>query len=574
MSLNWEQLKLILLLRWQLTRNQWARSRYGLRGVFAAIIVIAASVLAGISFLGGFLGAFFGLRNASPNILMTVWLAVTGFFLMFWMIGLLVELQRSEAIDLQRLMHLPVVLRQIFVINYIASHFALSIIVTVPAVLGLSIGLAIERGPMMLLILPLALSMIFMITAWTYCLRGWLAAMMTNPRRRRSIIMLVTLAIVLIGQLPNLYFNVLGHAHLGSKVGIRNNFNRLLAVQKFVPPFWVSLGARSLAEGRAWPALLGIAGCSTIGALGLRRAYRSTLKFYHGETGSRASAAQPRRPGREPKAITSGKGTARFLEMRLPGLPEEASAVASCALRSILRAPEVKMAWGMSFVVTAIVGGSIFFRSSARVPNSLKPFLLPLVMAFALLTLVQFLSNQFGFDRDGFRAFVLSPARRRAILLGKNLAALPIVTCSGLFWLVVISIWLRLSMFTVLAGLFQIASMSLIAGICGNLLSIYMPYRIQAASLKPTKVSGAVGIVMALSQLLFPLLMFPVFLPPLAELLCRIGGIAPAIPINLLLSIGLAVLIALIYWELLPSLGNLLQQRERRILELVTAEIE
>jgi ABC-2 type transport system permease protein len=562
-------------LRWQLTRNQWGRSKFGLRPIVAGIVGVGAGAVGAIAFLGGFFGAIFGLRDATADTIMIVWLAVTGCFLMFWIIGLLVELQRSEAIDLQRLMHLPVLLGQMFVINYVASHFAFSIILTLPAVFGLSIGLAIARGPMMLLLLPLALSMIFMVTAWTYCLRGWLAAMMTNPRKRRSIIVLVTVVIVMIGQLPNLYFNVLGHADTSNEAALRGEMSRLLAAQKFIPPFWVSLGARFLAEGRFGPALLGIIGCSTIGALGLRRAYRSTLKFYHGETGSKASAPRPSKPAAAPLTETvPGKRRARFLETRLPGIPDQASAVALSSIRSMLRAPEVKMAWTMSFVVTAIVGASILLRSSSRVPDGLKPFLLPLVMGLSLLTLVQFLSNQFGFDRDGFRTFVLSPANRREILLGKNLAALPMIACSGLFWLIALTIWLRLSVFTALTGFFQIASMTLIAGSCGNLLSIYLPYRIQAASLKPTKVSGPIGIAMVLSQLIFPLLMFPVFVPPLVELLCRMGGVATAFPINLLLSIGLVLLIAFIYWLTLPLFGRLLQQRETRILELVTAEIE
>ena len=130
-------------------------------------------------------------------------------FLFFWMIGLLAELQRSETIDLQRLMHLPVALGQMFVINYLVSHFTLSIILAVPVMLGLGIGLVVARGPEMLLLIPLALSMVFMITAWTYCLRGWLAAMMSNPRRRRTIIMGITMVFILLSQGPNLYFNVL-----------------------------------------------------------------------------------------------------------------------------------------------------------------------------------------------------------------------------------------------------------------------------------------------------------------------------------------------------------------------------
>ena len=47
-------------------------------------------------------------------------------------------------------------------------------------------------------------------------------------------------------------------------------------------------------------------------------------------------------------------------------------------------------------------------------------------MAFVLLGVVQMMANQFGFDRDGFRVFVLSAAPRRDILLGKNLAFAPL----------------------------------------------------------------------------------------------------------------------------------------------------
>ena len=38
------------------------------------------------------------------------------------------------------------------------------------------------------LLLPLVLGFVFMVTAWTYCVRGWLAALMVNKRRRRAIV--------------------------------------------------------------------------------------------------------------------------------------------------------------------------------------------------------------------------------------------------------------------------------------------------------------------------------------------------------------------------------------------------
>src|SRR4029453_8972599 len=124
------------------------------------------------------------------------------------LIGLLNELQRSETIDLQRLMHLPVQLGQIFVVNYLASHLAFSIAIIVPSMIGLAIGLASSRGIAMLLLIPLGLSMVLMITAWTYYLRGWLAALMTNPRRRRAVIMGLSFGVILLIQLPNIYFNL------------------------------------------------------------------------------------------------------------------------------------------------------------------------------------------------------------------------------------------------------------------------------------------------------------------------------------------------------------------------------
>src|SRR5208282_3739105 len=158
--MNWKQVKTILWLRWQLTRNQWRRSG-GLGAVLTVIIGGAGLLLGLLCFIGGLAGAIFGLRTAPPLAVMFVWFGITIAFLIFWMVGLLTELQRSETIDLQRLMHLPVALGQMFVINYLVSHLALSIILCVPAMLGLAIGLVIARGLEMSLLIPLALSMVF-----------------------------------------------------------------------------------------------------------------------------------------------------------------------------------------------------------------------------------------------------------------------------------------------------------------------------------------------------------------------------------------------------------------------------
>jgi ABC-2 type transport system permease protein len=564
--MNREQLKTIFWLRWRLMCNQSSRSG-GLGAVIAALISVGAVLLAGGAFVGALLLGIFGLARVPPLAIMGVWAGVTIVFLLFWMIGLLTALQRSETIDLQRLMHLPVALGQMFVINYIVSHFTLSIIIFVPVILGLALGLVIARGLEMVLLIPLALSMVFMITAWTYCVRGWLATLMTNPRRRRTIIMVITVSFILLVQGPNLYFNVLNrqerhsHQRAASHARAEEMVYNLVAVQGFIPPLWVSVGAQGLAEGRVWPALFGTLGGLGLGALGLRRAYRATVRFYHGQSGARA--------GRAPANDRS-----RFLELHLPGVPEPAAALALATFRSMLRAPEVKMAWASSFIVTLIVGASLFFRSAPTMPEAIKPFLATGTVVFSVFMLVQFFTNQFGFDRDGFRALILSPADRRLVLLGKNLACAPVGAGFGLILLGLISLRLHLPLAEFAAVIFQLAALLLLAGLAGNLLSILVPYRIQAGSLKPTKMPGLAMLVMLLCHMFFPLAMTPVFVSPLAGLLWRQAGLPALVPVNFIFSAVFAALAAILYWQTLAPLGRLLHRRETKILSVVTVEVE
>jgi len=602
--LKLEQLKTILWLRWRLTRNQWTRSR-GLGAVITVLVTATMVVLSMASFAGGFAGGMLGLRDAKPVLIMGVWFGVTVAFLFFWLIGLVNEVQRSETIDLQRLMHLPVALGPIFIINYVASHLALSIVLCAPGMIGLSGGLVLSRGPSMLMLVPLSLGMVFMITAWTYLLRGWLAILMANPRRRRTVIMAITFAFIMLAQLPNLLNLTHGGRHHSSdaesqktetarespKSTGQEKLNQLLAAQKFIPPLWVPVGARALAEGRALPALLGTLGCLAIGALGLRRAYSSTVRFYHGETDKKA--ALKIEPARAETAISVGqasclshpqtmesrtrpqqKAEAHFLELHVPTVPEEAAALGLATFRSMLRAPEVKMAWGSSLLVALILGVSFLFRDAPKTPEAAKPFIATGSVVFSIFMMVQFFANQFGFDRDGFRALVLSPAPRRLILLGKNLACLPAGAGFGVIFLGFISIWLRMSPIVVLATLLQLAALILLAGLVGNLLSILSPYRIQAGSMKPTKMPGLAMVLMVVCHLFFPLAMLPVFVPPLAELLWRLAGWPSLIPVNLLLSLAIAVVIGFAYWQALGPLGRLLQRRETKILAIVTTEVE
>lgn len=183
--MNWSQLQTVLWLRWRLTRNQWSRGG-GLNAAVTIIATILGLVIAAAGGIGGFFLGAVGLAREGSHVLLLLWDIIIGLFLFFWLMGLLTEIQRSESIDLSRLLHLPVSLGGIFIVNYLASHLTLSIIVSLPAMLGLCLGLIWARGWSMALLIPLVLSLVFAVTAWTYCLRGWLIALMVNPTRGQS----------------------------------------------------------------------------------------------------------------------------------------------------------------------------------------------------------------------------------------------------------------------------------------------------------------------------------------------------------------------------------------------------
>ncbi len=72
----------------------------------------------------------------------------------------------------------------------------------------------------------------------------------------------------------------------------------------------------------------------------------------------------------------------------------------------------------------------------------------------------------------------------------------------------------------------------------------------------------------------FPMLMAPIFFPPAIGLLLSGVGWLPAAPMNLFFSAALLALMALFYWLSLGPLGELLQRREKEILQIVTKEVE
>jgi ABC-2 type transport system permease protein len=611
---NWEHLQAFLWLRWRLRVNQ--NRRAGAANVWVQRVLLAIGlVAASLMLLGSFLTGLLLLPRVSAPVLMLVWDGVIVLFLFVWMTELLVELQRSELLAMDKFLHLPVSLTGAFLINYIGSIFSPGVIVVLAAMVGLSGGLLLSRGISMIGLFPLVTGFILAVTAIGYQFRGWLASLMVNKRRRRAIVTIAGVVFVLIVQLPNLVtqrwrprqlpedriemqkeIEKLDRDLAANKIekgeyrkqsqAVRNKYrNRRRSnlemedvvrvagrVNLAVPIGWLPYGAKTSAEGRVLPSILGALGLTLIAAASLRRSYMTTLRLYRGEFGSSRPSPRHKGPVGIVEAVASSPAPA-FLEKRLPWLTEEASVVTLASFRSLTRAPEARILF-LSPVFMVLIFGSMILRGNADPHELLRPLIATGGIGMILLVLSQLAGNQFGFDRNGFRTYVLSPAERRNILIGKNLALAPIALGLTFIFVLLVQLVYPMRIDHFVATLVQPVPMYFIFCVVENFLSMLAPMPVAPGSLKPVKPKGIQVLIHIGFLFLFPLALSPTLIPLGLEFLLDWTGWSTWFPVYLAVILAECAAVAALYPAALDWQGGILQQRERQILEVVTSKSE
>ncbi len=180
----------------QMTHSSKIAQAFAVLGmIFVAMSTVSVWVVGVLT--GLFLPSRIGLEN---NYL--IWDVAALIAVLSWAIHVLNEAQRGDPISLDRILHLPVSPGQAFVVNYFSSLGSTVFLMTAGGFLGLVIGSLFSVGPKAILFLFPAIAFLFSMTAITYWLQGWIAGVMSNPRKRQSIIVMIPIAIILVTQVP------------------------------------------------------------------------------------------------------------------------------------------------------------------------------------------------------------------------------------------------------------------------------------------------------------------------------------------------------------------------------------
>ena len=180
-------------------------------------------------------------------------------------------------------------------------------------------------------------------------------------------------------------------------------------------------------------------------------------------------------------------------------------------------------------VIFVLVFGSTFLRLHSNPSEFLRPVMSAALMGMVLLGMVQFVGNQFGFDRSGFRAFVLAGAHRSDILLGKNLAMLPFALALGGIGTAALQFAFPMHLDHFIAAGVQMVSMYLVFCLVLNLLSMLAPTAVASGSLRPVSPKGvALLIHLLFFFLVLPIALITTLMPVALEFLLKDSGRAVA----------------------------------------------
>lgn len=545
--MNPSQFIALIRVRFQLTLNQ-IRKGGAVNSVLFSIALASLVLYVLMSFVMSVVYGAIWLSQASDSSMLLVWNAMVAGFLFLWMFHVMNRVQQNDVISVGKLLHLPITFHGAFLLNYVSSFANLTLLSFAPLFIGLAIAMPFARGGNCAIAIPLSCSFLLMVTAVTHQLQSWLAEKMQNRKTKGillSILPLMFLAIFL----------------LFSKVTDSYSISDIL---RDVPLGWLPSGIMAANSGSVLTGIWGTAAMSAIGCASLFFAHRSSMRRFTGE-GVAGGASQ------KAKESTSTAWIDSQLFSSIPFTSNAVSGIALCVLRNIRRTPEVFAALIPAIAMAAFGAPYLIGWDGFAIPFWLEPFLPTLLIAVALLGFPAFLFSTFSYDRDGFRAFILSPVERQDVLLGKNLAiGIPTILI-GWLTMIILQCFLPAGFFWFVAGLIQLPAAYFLLCILGNGISTFCPVGLKRGSMTPVNARIIPVIALYLGILVGP---FGALLPTSAAFgTCFLIEKSTGTPMGWLFVLLSLVTLAgswLLYRWTLVELGKGLWNRESDILPIVS----
>lgn len=448
--------------------------------------------------------------------------------------------------DPGRLLMYPISLRKLFAVDFISEVTALQSVFAIPAILGVALGAGLGTGKLRLALLATIPAALFGLA-----LSKWLSASVGSLLRRRrtggeTVIALIGVAAglggALVGQLAPVIFK---------------QFDSIRGLQWTPPGAAASALTNGLRDGASETYALSLITLSAYAVLLIAITYWIARRAVVGG-GSRRKTS-PKSPG---------EAAVRYTGWQLPLVSSQISAVVEKELRYVMRNAQVRMMVLMPLILIVVrLVNKNRFRSgpesmTATVRDLLyygEGFMASVGVLYVFLILTGISCNQFAFEEGGMRTLILSPADRKGILIGKNLATTIVAlvfSCALLVIneLVFRDLTVRALMFVALAFVGFAATTSTI----GNWLSVRFPKRMRFG--KRMNVSGAVGL------LVIPLLVV-LALPSVAAVAA--GYFSQSLLVEYVTLAMFTALALCSYLLLISSQGRGLQKREVEILEAV-----
>jgi len=556
----------------QLRALLWLKSRlllHGLRkttGILSAgltVLVVSAVAVAAVGLSAGLfaLGAFVELERGGALPILAVADGFVFFFCIFWVASVLAEVQRSDVVDMRKMLYLPVSLRSIFAINFAFSLFTPAGVLFVLPGLAFVAGLTVRHGSTLLLGLLPVLAFYLALSGWTYFFRGWLAAVMENKRHRRILLMIVPMFFFLLAWAPQFLFR------LGPRWMPGDPETVLIASNMLLPPGWLPLALQNLVLGETLMVLACTAGLTGLGILPLSMGYRATRRYYLGiqTRRQRKPRAAIRQTGRE--AVERA-----FVAKTIPGCSEETSAVALASIKMLSRHPVMRMQLVAPLLVGLFLLALFAIKSggSLRIPAIARNALPTAALAWPLLNSVMFFVNIFGTDGDGFRSFMLLPAPRRTCLLGRNMAIGALLGSQMAVFAVLAFLIVRPQPMALPIALVNAGWVFLFVTCVGNVCSLYLPFKVSPDSMRGAASKSMSLLTVFAFLFLLPLIMLPPMLCAMLDPMLALVYPGWFLPGGLALAVLFLVVAAAGYWCMLDVFGGILEARESKILEAIT----